>query len=259
MNIIKGRSGTLEWDPEQVSSRIPGLTACAKQVPTQLCVVPENMSFGAWATLSDSTNGHWGVSLTIFIIMLMENLVNTTSLDIWAQRMPDKAARRFGFLYKHVWCVLAEVWLVINVCQSVIWFVLVLPFTLDTTKTAIWPLGQIVAVAIWVPSVFEYLYLLYRKFQTTLPTQHTLKHFKMASKKAHRTVWLRLIELQPSLWAILQTTIPKVFPSRHFRPHSHRRTQHLNLPDLHQEVHPPRSRHLPDRPPAAREYSYSRR
>lgn len=185
--VLKSLTAGVEL--EQVRHFIPRLDECAFEAPTQYC---SRLRVGYLRVPRTVALVWWAVSPAIMLVLLLEkcDALYTPRLRSaigkaakWiaigkSGRARDLRGSKAG--YSRLALIFAEVWLVINMCMSIRSYAAFLPDTNTTAADGIWPLGQIIAVGVWIPGIVEFLYLLLRKlrpfpslertFQTLTPT-----------------------------------------------------------------------------------------
>lgn len=126
--------------------------------------------------LTTTQTAYWAVSPAIMTVMIIEKFAfsyNLCTRMTFVHRMLEAASRwesrllrpnttrRLGCICKYACSIVAEFWLVDNMCIDIKVFVVwILPMANDSAGSDLWPLGQINAVAIWIPVVLEYFYRL---------------------------------------------------------------------------------------------------
>jgi hypothetical protein len=173
------KSYTASVNPTQITHTVIGLHECFEQAPSQYCFV-EDSGFQAYETRVRSTDVFlWAVTPMIMLVMLAEKmmLVSTGAGQSMARRAGNVTApwlsklprcktihiRWLGRCLRITLYLAAEGWLVVRVCFGIFKYFEMLPLTVGETDDGRWGLGQIIAVAVWVPVVVEYLYLSFCK------------------------------------------------------------------------------------------------
>lgn len=162
---------------EQITHKISGLAACFDEDPSQYCLASAYEA-ALYAEITASSVALWAVSPIIMLVIQADKLASYQSTPgisrlLRAFNAADQRLRRMfgsrmhrGLVRSSVTIVslFAEIWLVWRLCSGIKYYFAILASTTSTSAGSIWPLGQIIAVAVWVPVIIEYLYLLLRKF-----------------------------------------------------------------------------------------------
>lgn len=172
VTVFKSFAGS--GSPGQVEDKVAGLDACWEEAPRQYCLLPQYpLGYG----ITSRAVVYFAISPAIMSVMLLEKsrhvraglrtAANYFALDTvyqWmCRRIGSRNSRRLVRLGKRVPCFFAEIWLVVHVCLSVQSYIIWLPFIISSTPESIWPLGQIIAVAVWIPVIVQLVYLLLRR------------------------------------------------------------------------------------------------
>lgn len=169
--IVKSGEATIQ--PRQINNEI-SLDACQGQAPIQHCL-EDRSSQG----LNVSAQ-HWVVSPFILGFMILEKIANDRPIMErlsrchpiavlkvkWQAVRSPKIAQRLQDVKEHMLMIivpLIELWFVVNISRMIMKYILWLPVGSTTRTNGTWPLGQIIAVAVWVPVIVELIYLLARK------------------------------------------------------------------------------------------------
>ncbi|KAM0713439.1 hypothetical protein Q7P37_010401 [Cladosporium fusiforme] len=176
-SITVFRSFGIHYEPYQLTTSEGVYKECYWHDPHAYCL-GDHQSFGPGSKLSTSTVVSWAVSPIIMLVILVEKLgssrrrlglsrtrrtfgrANNWLLSLVGQKFTEA----FVCFCKPVVSMFAEIWLVWRLCYAIAYYVGQLPNAVgsenDDGLKVRWALGQIIAVAVWIPVIIEYIYLL---------------------------------------------------------------------------------------------------
>lgn len=168
ISIAEIKLGASNLSQTQITQKTPGLDACFEEAPSQYCFPDAGVYNPDRYVTNPFIEVIW-ITPLIIAAMLVEKLGSVRiragqsihhhvvqMTEHWLAGVPGysiiERLIRFG---KHCSSLFAEVWLVTIITAGISRYVQLL-LRSDNGR---WPLGQIIAVAVWVPVVVEYLYL----------------------------------------------------------------------------------------------------